>query len=303
MNTRVPPALPKLPLGEAISLSYAWFFQRFPDVLRISWVWLVLGGALFGITNWLQWSWMATVMAGAPNGVRLVHPATPPGTGFLMLLAYLVMTVGTASIAVAWHRRIILDEQPGLSGGNIVSGALWRYISIGIVLVLMATLPALIVVLPTAAMVIPKAPAQPTAATFLLIPLVVVAYVAGLAILLRLSPLLPARATGDRSLGFAQAWRCTRGNTWRLFWGLIACSVPPLIVLQIISLLIMTAIGFQQFAPSAPLSGAALTVPAMGLTVAGTLFYLYTMLIAPLYIGFLSHGYRYLVRGGPDLLL
>ena len=295
MNTSVPPAPPKLPLGETISLSYSWFFQRFPDVLRISWVWLVLGGALFGVTNWLQLSWMASILAGAPNGVRLVHPATPPWSEFLGLLAYLVMAVGTASIAVAWHRRIILDEQPGLSGGNVVSGALWRFIGIGILLALMALIPAFIILFPIAILVIPKAQ---TFAALLLLPFVV--YIIGLAVLLRFSMLLPARAVGNSTLSFRQAWRCTRGNTWRLFWGVAACSAPPTIVLHIISIVIMTTIGKPEPASFA-LPGAPPVIPVTGLTISGVLLYACVLLITPLYIGFLSHAYRHFIRGGLDV--
>ena len=43
-------------------------------------------------------------------------------------------------------------------------------------------------------------------------------YVVAIAVLLRLSPLLPARASYlDRT--FKDTWRQTRGNAWRLFWG------------------------------------------------------------------------------------
>ena len=64
------PPLPKLPLGEVISLSYAWFFQKFPDVLRISWLWLVICAALVGVSSWMQWTWMMDVL-GADTGVTI----------------------------------------------------------------------------------------------------------------------------------------------------------------------------------------------------------------------------------------
>jgi hypothetical protein len=61
-------ANPKLPLWATICLSYSSYFHNFPDVLRISWLWLAVVTPLVGIANWLQFSWMAGVMAGVKRG-------------------------------------------------------------------------------------------------------------------------------------------------------------------------------------------------------------------------------------------
>ncbi len=65
----IAPPLPKLPLAEAISLSYAWFFQKFPDLLRISWLWLLICAALVGVSSWMQWTWMADVLGADTGGL------------------------------------------------------------------------------------------------------------------------------------------------------------------------------------------------------------------------------------------
>src|SRR5215831_7646253 len=127
------PPLPKLPLGEVISLSYAWFFQKFPDVLRISWLWLVICAALVGVSSWMQWTWMMDVL-GADTGVTIpqarIESSRPLELVILGNIVGLLPLLASVSIAVAWHRRIILDEQPGLSGNNIVTRELWRYIGV-----------------------------------------------------------------------------------------------------------------------------------------------------------------------------
>jgi hypothetical protein len=299
------PPLPKLPLGEAISLSYAWFFQKFADVLRISWLWLVLCGLVIGALNWVQWSWMAAAIAEAAKshaqGGR-PHIMPPSGFGSLSTLTYLIMTIGTASIAVAWHRRIILEEQPGPSGGNIVTSALWRYVGIGIVLGVICLLPTVIFAVPFIFVVGPTVQGamgqQPNGTAILAIFLIVfVCFIVALAIMLRLSVLLPARAVGDTALSFRQAWSRTRGNIWRMFWGLVACCLPPLIALEIVSAIVMAAIGFPKAMPA----DGQFAIPALGMTIMGTLMFLLSLLIVPIYIGFLSHSYRHFFQGGIDV--
>jgi hypothetical protein len=298
------PALPKLPLGESISLSYAWFFRKFADVLRISWLWLVLSAILIGAGSWLQWTAMAHAFANAAKGT--IRPAqlqmpSPLSVVLLLGLAYLVMMFGTTSIAVAWHRRTILGEQPGLSGGNIVTKPLWRYIGVGIAIALITFLPIAVILVPTALILGPATHGtsgnQPSGIAIALIVLIVFAlYITALAIMLRLSVLLPARATGDLTLTFRQAWRRTRGNTWRMFWGLIACSVPPAIAMQIIFVVVMAAIGISKVLPTVPTDGA-VTIPALGLAIMNMTFFVLYLLIVPLYIGFLSHSYRHFFQG------
>jgi hypothetical protein len=292
-------SLPKLPLRGAISLAYAWFFQKFADVLRVSWLWLVLGGVLMGGVNWLQWSWMAAAIADAANNSQAHREqpqiALPSGYGWLMLLAYLVFMLGTTSIAVAWHRRIILGEQPGLSGDNIATTALWRYVGICVVFGLMCYLPILLASAPVLLVLGLVAPGyQPSGVAITSAVLILlVFYIVAISIVLRLSVLLPARAVGDLALTFRQAWRRTRGNTWRMFWGLIACSLPPMIVLEIISLIVVSAIGLPKFVPG----NGQVAVPALGLTIMSTFMFVITLLIVPIYIGFLSQCYRHFFQG------
>jgi hypothetical protein len=296
-QTGIPP-FPKLPLGETISLSYAWFFQKFADVLRIAWLWLLLCAVVIAATSWLQWTWFASIMAGAPEGTtQFIQPQMAHPFGFVVLttLVYIVVTLGTVSIAVAWHRRIILDEQPGLSGGNIVTSPLWHYIGIGVLLGLLFVLPFVIILLPFAIILGVQSAGTPghppSGIAFLVIPLALILYTAGIAVMLRLIVLLPARAIGDLTLTFRQAWRRTGGNIWRMFWGLVACTLPPLIVLEILFHVVMAAIGFS-VTPIAS-SDDSLTIPVLGLTIMNTTLFVLYVLIVPIYIGFLSHAYRH----------
>jgi hypothetical protein len=279
----------KLPLWDAICLAYSTFFYFFADVLRISWLWLVVVVPLTVMANWLQWTWMAGVIAQARAGTApQVLAARPLGTMVLGHAAGLAMIFAGVSIAVAWHRRLILGERPGLSGSNVTSRSLWHYVGVGLLIALIAFLPLLVIALPTFLLWFPAATggarAAPGAGFVLLLGLTFVLYPVAFAVLLRLSLLLPARAVGEFGLTFKQTWRRTRGNTWRMFWGILACMMVPVLAAEIILLVV---VGLPSAATLAGESFVARTVAV------STVFTIYYLLVLPIGIGFLSISYRH----------
>jgi hypothetical protein len=113
----------------------------------------------------------------------------------------------------------------------------------------------------------------------MLIPVILLLSLAAFAVMLRLSLLLPARAVGDLGLTFKETWNRTRGNTWRIFWGIAACTMLPMLAAQI------ALLGFLMpgiFAGEAFVGRMAVT---------STIFIVYYLLILPIGIGFLSHSY------------
>jgi hypothetical protein len=278
-----PPHLPypKLPFWDTVGLSYSTYFHHFIDAVRASWLWLIVVAAFTGVAAWQQWSWMTAMMANLKPG--LPPPPPPAEMAVPMNLANALLLLAGVSIAVAWHRLMILNEQPGFSGSNLVTKNLWRYIAMALGLFVILFLPLIAILLPTFYFLPPVA-GRPPPALFALIPLAFVVYGAGMAVSLRLTLLLPARAIGDTVLTFKQTWKRTRGNTWRLFWGIVVTTMPPLLIAQIIS---FAAIGF-------PLPGKAGSENfAAQMTVMSTVFAAYYLLIVPIGIGFLSHAYRH----------
>ena len=285
----IAPPLSKLPLQEAISLSYAWFFQKFPDLLRISWLWLLICAALVGVSSWMQWTWMADVLGAETVGMpqrATFEPSRPIELLILGHIAGLLPLIASVSIAVAWHRRIILGEQPGLSGSNIVTAELWRFIGVGILIVLITTLPLAFVVVLAAVITSPSI----GAALGLLLGL------AAVAVMLRLSLIAPARAIGNFGLTLRVVWHRTRGNTWRLFWGTVACTLPPTLLLEAVSLIVFGAMG-HHVAPGQPLD----TSMALAVALMSTIFFVVYLLIVPIGIGFLSCAYRHFFQGGLEV--
>ncbi len=234
---------PKLPLWHTIGLSYSTFFAHFKDVLQISWLWLLVIMPLTGATSWLQMSWMAEVIANSRQDVSPQIPAQPIDMIVLGNAANLAILFAGVSIAVAWHRRLILGEHPGFSGSNVASGNLWRYIGMGILICLIVAIPALVIVVPIFFWVLPHATGTTVvpvnSSIFPIIILVFVIYIVAFAVVLRLSLLLPARAVRDLTLTFKGAWNRTRGNTWRIFWGIVITTVPPILAAEIVLLIFL----------------------------------------------------------------
>lgn len=287
-------AVQKLPLWDTICLSYSSFFGNFRDVLLICWLWLIVVAPLMAITSAMQWSWIARTMAELKERASLQRP--PLSTSMPLELRVLIYGVGLlfmaagVSVAVAWHRRIILGEQPRLSGSNVGTGSFWRYVGIGIAVALTAFAPmvlgALILFVLLSPFVAHGAPGIVHAGIVAVTALIMVAlYLTFITVILRLCLLLPARAVGDLSVTFRQAWNSTRGNTWRLFWGILACTLPPMLIIQIASLI------FLGFPKPGSFAGGELSVPV--LVIIWAVFYL---LIIPIWAGFLSLSYLHFFR-------
>jgi hypothetical protein len=289
------PTFPKLPLGDTIILSYSTYFQYFIDALRASWLWLAMVAAITGVASWRQWSWMGSVIAEAKPGIppqALNHMPQPLALAALAGLDDILLTLAGISIAVAWHRLLILGEHPGFSGSNIATRDLWRYIGVGLTIGLIVMLPIVVIVFPVFYFVFSfqsAAPGSPPAGLLLLIPLVFVLYILATAVMLRLILLLPARAAGDLDLTFRQTWNRTRGNTWRLFWGMVATTVPPIILADI---------AFMVIGAGNVLTSAGGDF-ARRMTATSTIFIVYYLLMLPMGIGFLSHAYRHFIRPEP----
>lgn len=268
--------IPKLPLWPTIRLSYATYFQHFRDGLRISALWLPLVAALAAAAGWLQASWLQEMVANPQTQATLAQSMHMVVLGNGVSLA---VTCAAISTAVAWHRLLLLNEPPGLSGSNIGTRSLWRYVGIGIVIGLIAALPVAAVLVPLSLLrLLPSAGMAPPA----VIAAIVLAYVVGITLMLRLCLLLPARAAGDLNLTFKNAWRHTRGNVWRIFLGIVACALPPFVLLNLVFLAVISIplgadIHLAQWA-----AGSAI----------GMCCWLLTW---PIWVVFLSHTYRHLL--------
>ncbi len=116
------------------------------------------------------------------------------------------------------------------------------------------------------------------------------AYVCTSLLLLRFLLLLPARAVGNNNLTFAETWQRTKGNTWRLLWGLLLSWLPPLLLAEAILL----STGILRLPPipaQGQLDGLHAFLEQMPLIGAGSM--VFVMFVSTIMIGFLSFAYRH----------
>jgi hypothetical protein len=256
-------------------------------VLRASWLWLALVASLLGM-----------VVVKAAIFPQVVTDA-PRVTGTVLdLAAGLVWLLAGVSIAVAWHRRIILGEHPGPSGSNVATKTLWLYVLTGIDIYAIAILLCLGIVVPIYLLLAIGTGGFPrlTSSGYTMLFLVIfVSCLAAFAVVVRLSLLLPACVVGALDLTFKQTWNGTSGNTWRLCWGILACAVPPMLVLMIVILVLIGPPRPDLFDDKArDLFGG--EGYAVRIAVINAIVMVCQLLFLPIWISFLSHSYRHFFR-------
>lgn len=261
----------KIPVFHTVKQAYSAAFTNLPTLIRIVWLWVVVMLPVWAIFNWLTWPWIDA--AGLAGNVDAAQKSVPDTTGLLtqkgiMLVCYMLQLPFVSSVAVAWHRFVINGETISTSSYFRFDGLVWRY---GLATLLLF----FIVQVASAPMLIAAFFAQSNAnllalSAFLTLVLV---YVAVLSIA-RLSVILPATALERQEISLASVWQTTKGNSWRMFFGLLLCAAPMCIVMPAIT--------------SYALSGSQLNY-AIGTALSGLVGSVFIMV----HVGFLSFAYRY----------
>ncbi|NNE22441.1 MAG: hypothetical protein HKN11_07495 [Rhizobiales bacterium] len=209
----------KLPVFAAIRHMLLLSFNNLGQAFRITWAWMVVFVVTIAMFIWI----IAGVDIATPSASDLVSLAVV----FVFLIAIALMA--TASIAVAWHRYILLDE-----GGNVafnlrIDGLVWRYVgnalAIGIVGLVLIGVPIVV------SMQVSEL------AILLVFPLLLLLA----PILYRMSIKLPAVALERRDFRFSDGFDASAGNYWPLV-GLAAVYVLVAIVINI-AVAIVTFVG------------------------------------------------------------
>lgn len=282
-----PPQLPypKLPFSSTVRLSYSSYFRNLADLLRVAWPALLLVTAVTSMTKWQQ---------GPEAFQDIIAPpsfwAVSTWLKALVLIDTTLTIVVAASIAVTWHRMIILKEPPRLIGRNVATINFWRYVVVSLVLGAFVLVPVMWSLLPIGYIL----PASLIAnmnihseSTFLALTLgLLAAYCVSAVIIARLCLLLPASAVDRGKWPIREAWERTRGNVWRLFWGLVFATLP---------LHLAARFTFDRLIGSAIFAREENLAADFMLTMIGSdvLVAIVDLLILPISIGFLSYAYQH----------
>ena len=182
--------------------------------IRMSWPWMAVYAALQALAVTF-FPGVAQILSGNTTDPLVNAPATL----LVMVLLLSVSTLAFSSLAVNWHRFMLVgDEAEGLERLRI-DGTVWRYLG-NLSLLLLVLVPAVLIVMfiglaASGAML--GFGEEGGASSFVLA--VVIALLPILVILVTLQRLmikLPAIALGRRDFGFGEAWADSKGNVFRL---------------------------------------------------------------------------------------
>lgn len=210
----------KLPLWRTIGEAYSVWFKHLPELIRIAWLWILIMAPIVGLFMW----WQAPAMLELMQNARAGRLDPNPGVTVLMqAINSIILLPILSSIAVAWHRLLLRNEQ--------VSGPYLRLDSVVIGYALLFFLIALLFSVPQYLGQIYVAMTQPPGAFEISPAALAVQFICSILALLalffgcRLFMVLPAKALG-RDISFGTAWAATRKNSWRLFWGYMLSLFP-----------------------------------------------------------------------------
>ena len=156
--------------------------------------------------------------------------ALPPLAMATFVVLGLAALLATVSIAVNWHRYVLLKEKPRRLGWVRLNGVVWRYLFafLFIIIVVAVVAGAVFAVITYAVPAIELQLGQ--AAKPAAIALALLLGLFGLFTWYRLSSWLPAVATGDKDYGLGTAWKTTRNNRLAFlgftFWLLFSLAIP-----------------------------------------------------------------------------
>jgi hypothetical protein len=94
----------KLPVWRAVRAAFAALYQERSTLARAASTWLAITTPLMFALNWLLWPYQPTVRTEAASSLANILFDTSSVWIFLLEL------LPESSIAVAWHRRLLLEE-------------------------------------------------------------------------------------------------------------------------------------------------------------------------------------------------
>jgi hypothetical protein len=215
----------KLPVTEAFSHSFRSTTNNLAFAFHVSWPWmLVLLPVLIAGNIYM--------LANMPNG---------PGEfafgiiAFGLLLA-LLQSLAFASIAVNWHRYVLLDEMPQGAQRLRVDWTVWRYFGnillisliVGLCLLPVGILVGIVAAITGGGSI--EGPEDFASIALIAIPVYAIMGTIGFALFYRYGVKLPAIALERRDFGLGDAWKATRGN----FGQMIGLSLLYILIVVVV---------------------------------------------------------------------
>lgn len=202
MNTTTTPAPRQLPAGACIEHALQSVRKNIGFAFRISWPWYVALAVIYIAV-------IAFTDYAVAGGID-VHPGIIIPIAFLLVL---LSMLAFASIAVNWHRYILLDQVPVGVELFRLDSLTWRYFGNVLLIGLIVGIGLAIF------MLLLQVFASLSTITSIASLFIGLAGIVAFAIsVYRLSIKLPAVAIGRRDFSLGQAWTATSGNKQPIFF-------------------------------------------------------------------------------------
>jgi hypothetical protein len=211
-------------------------------------VWATVGQA-FQLTgaNWrnaakVLWVWVPLIFGlGIAHAMNIPTEGEAPTVAFAtsFLVFFLFSAVGFGSIAVAWHRLILLGEQPPWINLGI-GGQVPRYVgrallaSFGAAGAMMVCFMLIVLAANALPHIVPGS--NPTSDTTVQL-IYAILFLFMTLVVGRLLIALPGTAVGNPT-SFRRAWEVTKGNSWRLLGGIALIYGPMYLLASLTNLAI-----------------------------------------------------------------
>jgi hypothetical protein len=173
----------------------------------------------FGFAWHVSWPWMAVLLPVLLAGNIFIFMKTGGdpermGTGefIVVLITTLLNALAFASIAVNWHRYVLLDEVPKGAERLRLDNTVWRYFGNTILIFLILFVVGLVI----GAVLGFLAAFLGLFGQFVFIVGIVALALFSISAFYRFGIKLPGVALYRRDFGLADAWRSTTGNSWRI---------------------------------------------------------------------------------------
>lgn len=202
-----------LPFGETIRRTFLYFFVNFKSAAKISSIWMVI--------------WVYELLVGNPSICNF--KATGCQESGFRLISLLLMLMSSVCICISYCRNVILREEYKWFSFRFGNREL-HFIGYWIVIAIMTAIPiALIImfygVVSRLGFVYP--------AVWMLTALLLIFGV--LIFVSRFYLALPAVAVDNRNINLEKAFKITRGNANKIFWGGVLVNLLTVIIVLLLS--------------------------------------------------------------------
>ncbi len=276
----------KLPVFASVREVLSGVSSHYFQLILASWPAILLLLAAFGTMNYLGADFMEASQKNDREATKAaLEHLFSGGTGLVLILVLLLFVLTSAIAAVRWHRFVLLGEGADRGYGQIRilrgedGSYIWTSIKLGLVYLLFAVAVGIFVVLGASiAHAIGGGEEKGSGASMLLFLGITIIYLGVLLVFFRLMIALPDAALGQGGR-VMEAFRRTRGNSWRLLGAFLILLVTAAILMVIAGLVL------------GALSGIGLVGTVIGdILYAGV--YLFTLMVQ---ITMLSVAYREIV--------